>query len=89
MYDYEIQAANVGQIPVEIRFLSKLKRMMKDELDDTFDGDIWSLLLMRDNENSKESGEQGEIYWKGVLVLYIMPLMTISTIIFIKCRKPQ
>lgn len=58
---------------------------MTDELQNTFGGDLFSLLLMRDNDD--EASEKGEIYWKGVLVLYVMPIITIATIIFIRYKQ--
>jgi hypothetical protein len=77
---YEALASNKGQIPVDVSsFTSKLIAMMSSELEDS--GGLFNVLLMR-------SEEDGEPNWKGIIILYVMPLMTCMSLCFIKiCNK--
>ena len=40
--------------------------------------------LIIENINGARTVTQGRIYWKGVLILYIIPLLTCLCILFIK-----
>ena len=77
---YLTQHANRGQIPIEITFISKLRRMLHDEIEST-EGGLWSIILMKDADNGNQ------VYWKGVFILYVMPLTTILSIVAIRYMK--
>ena len=42
-------------------------------------GGLWKGLLMMD--------EDGEVYWKGILIVYVIPMITITVICLIKCTE--
>ena len=42
-------------------------------------GGLWKGLLMMD--------EDGEVYWKGILIVYVIPMITITVICLIKCKE--
>ena len=61
-------------------FQAKLLAMMKTEMEDS--GGIINLMLMR-------SDEDGEPNWRGIIILYVMPLLTCFSLCFIKCCKKR
>jgi hypothetical protein len=72
-------ASNQGQIPVDVSsFTEKLMSMMATELEDS--GGLFNILIMR--------GDDGEPNWRGIIILYVMPLFTCVSLCFIKlCKK--
>ena len=74
---YQHSSANRGQIPEAVAFFSKLRKMLITEMGDM---SLLSIALMRDQAT-------GLIYWKGIIVLYILPLLTVMGLIVIKCRR--
>ena len=72
-------ASNQGQIPVDVSsFTEKLMSMMATELEDS--GGLFNILIMR--------GDDGEPNWRGIIILYVMPLFTFISLCFIKlCKK--
>ena len=74
---YHHSSANRGQIPEGVAFFKKLRKMLLTEMGDM---SLLSIALMRDQST-------GAIYWKGVIVLYILPLLTAMGIILIKWRR--
>jgi hypothetical protein len=54
--------------------------MMSDEVRES--GGLAAVFLMRDEAT-------GEIYWKGVIVLYLIPLITLLSIFYLKCIRKQ
>ena len=70
-------SANRGLIPEEVAFLSKLRKMLMSEIGDA---SLLSIALMKD-------AGSGKVFWKGIIVVYILPMCTLLGILFIKCRR--
>ena len=77
---YSSIASNNGKIPADVSSaLAKLWLLMKAEVADT-DGGVISILLMKDPDT-------GEINYKAIIMLYVMPMLMCVSIFFIKCIK--
>jgi hypothetical protein len=44
-------------------------------------GGFWKGLLMVDDD--------GQVYWKGILIVYVIPMITITVICLIKCKETR
>ena len=74
---YQHSSANRGQIPEGVAFFKKLRKMLLTEMGEM---SLLSIALMRNQTT-------GLIYWEGVIVLYIVPLLTVTGLIVIKWRR--
>ena len=83
LIDYSSTARNNGRIPADMSSpLTRLWNLMLSEIEDT-EGGLVSIFLMRDEET-------GEPNYKAILIVYVMPLLTCSSLCFIKCfGKPK
>jgi hypothetical protein len=78
--EYSSIASNNGKIPADVSSaLAKLWLLMQAELEDT-EGGVISILLMKDPDT-------GEINFKAIIMLYVMPLLMCLSICFIKRIK--
>jgi hypothetical protein len=78
--EYSSIASNNGKIPADVSSaLTKLWLLMKAEVADT-EGGVISILLMKDPDT-------GEINYKAIIMLYVMPMLMCVSIFFIKCIK--
>ena len=78
--EYSSIASNNGKIPADVSSaLTKLWLLMKAEVADT-EGGVISILLMKDSDT-------GEINYKAIIMLYVMPMLMCVSIFFIKCIK--
>jgi hypothetical protein len=78
--EYSSIASNNGKIPADVSSaLAKLWLLMQAELADT-EGGVTSILLMKDPDT-------GEINYKAIIMLYVMPMLMCVSICFIKCIK--
>ena len=78
--EYSSIASNNGKIPADVSSaLAKLWLLMQAELAET-EGGVTSILLMKDPDT-------GEINYKAIIMLYVMPMLMCVSICFIKCIK--
>ena len=77
-----LDAEYSGPIPVQVgSMFGKLWRLMVMEYEEA--GSLTRLLLMQD------STEDGSIYWRGVLVLYVFPLVTLVGACILRRRSQK